>query len=267
MKTAVLDPMLQSPDSVLGEARRLGEERYREVVVALADGQNVDAGEVNAALAAAGRSQDDIRRHLKLAYDRREAVNADGKAAEAEAEQTTAAATASQLFDEIKAAEREFNERMAPKRIAQQEASDTSQRLHRQIRELRRDSVRVLNLTASTELQAEFRRHSDRTCRLAAAVDQAKAAAHRAPIAEADANIADARERLDRWTAEPDSPIRDEGVASSQQRLNEAVAAREALTKLVDRLAALEAEHAEAGAAMATFQSEEWTDWRQLNFD
>ena len=36
---------------------------------------------------------------------------------------------------------------------------------------------------------------------------------------------------------------------------------------VADRLAALEAEHAEAVAAMATFQDQEWNDWTQMAFD
>ncbi len=256
-------------DDVLDEARRLGEQRYREVVIALADGQNVDAGEVNAALAAAGRTQDEIRSHLKVAYDRREAVNGDALAAESEATLATATETASKLFDEIKQAEREFNEQMAPKRIAQNEAYETSQRLQREIRQLRRDPVNTLNRTASPELHAEFRRHSDRTCRLAAAVDQAKSAAANldARLGAADQGITDARARLSRWEAEPESEIRDEGIASAKQRLQDAVSAREELTKVSERLAQLQSEHAEAVAAMERFQTEDWTDWRQMSFD
>jgi DNA repair exonuclease SbcCD ATPase subunit len=271
MTTATLESPIDV-DVALQQIDQESETAYRQLVSDLAAGRPVDANTIRPIVHAAGRTIDDLKRHRRMIYERREAL------ADVERSATLSASLPDLKADSDakSAAVRELYERQQAEMKPLVEAAGAARAAFSTARHesasLRRDAVATLSRTVSPTFRAEFGRSSNAVAAARREHERLVQAwpAREKRLTELETEI----ERLESLLAESDRTHGDSRlaniVASRRQWQNQIDAANAEIKQLrtfADTIEAAWKAHEDAKAALAGLEDTEFYDWRNVNFD
>lgn len=255
-------------DASLDALQAEAEQQYREHVIALAEGRQVAPALLRDAMNHAGRSRADLKRHLRIARERKAAVESLGQVAEISASLDGLKLASDAARADVDQAEAEHRERVRPLRAAAFAAAAAFTDARRKVQTLHHESNQTLGASTSSEALHELGQLSNRRVNLEQRLHGLKAVApdRTREFAEVETHIKELRAIVahqQKFAAGP-------GVSATTKHhveLNHAEERRRELLRFNNDLLNTEVEYREAGEALDAFEGGALRDWRRMRFD
>ncbi|NOZ39847.1 MAG: hypothetical protein GXP24_06430 [Planctomycetes bacterium] len=259
----LLDPRTAE---TLDKIEQDGEQRYRDLVIAMTEGKTPKPAELREALLGSSRTRDDLARHLAHARSQIDAAE-DLQEAKAIQSQLPELQTASDDANEAVEKLREKHQKtLEPLLEAQHKTFRALEASRKEARQLEREAISVLSKGKSSTYTDRWKRLSTTTCKLAEKLRAAKLYEGK-HTAERESAVAD----RDWWQSELDRAGEKEGLDNAREnfgiRLDKATARIKTAERKIGEVRDLEEKHQEASGALKDFEADNFTDWKQMKFD